>query len=67
MTILYQLTHIHAFASGRRDEKCIGVYLSRELAEAAMARATLQPGFADQPGNFQIQEYELDRDVPPES
>ena len=42
--------------------KVVGVYSSRELAEAAVERTRLLPGFADEPGGFTIEQYEVDRD-----
>lgn len=42
--------------------KVIGVYSSRQLAEAAMERTRILPGFADEPDGFTIDEYEIDKD-----
>ncbi|HVJ70715.1 MAG TPA: hypothetical protein VM531_04260 [Sphingomicrobium sp.] len=42
--------------------KVVGVYSSRELAEAAVERTRLLPGFADEPDGFTIEQYEVDRD-----
>ena len=42
--------------------KVVGVYSSRELAEAAEERTRLLPGFADEPDGFTIELYEVDRD-----
>jgi len=42
--------------------KVVGVYSSRELAEAAEERTRLLPGFADEPVGFTIEQYEVDRD-----
>ena len=42
--------------------KVVGVYSSRELAEAAEERTRLLPGFADEPDGFTIEQYEVDRD-----
>ena len=42
--------------------KVIGIYSSETLAEAAMQRAQVLPGFADQPDSFTIDRYEVDED-----
>jgi hypothetical protein len=47
---------------GDTDEKLIGVYRSREDAEAAIGRIGGQPGFRDAPGGFEIHEYVVGRD-----
>ena len=38
----------------------IGVYSSRDSAEAAISRLSLQPGFRDYPDCFDIRECDLD-------
>ena len=52
------IRHVH----GDEDEKLIGVYSTRENAEAATKRVAGKPGFADQPEGFEICPYELDVD-----
>ena len=42
--------------------KVIGIYSSKELAEAAEERARLLPGFAEEPDGFTIERYEVDQD-----
>lgn len=42
--------------------KVIGIYSSEALAEAAVQRTRVLPGFADEPDGFAIQRYELDKD-----
>ena len=42
--------------------KVIGLYSSRVMAEEAMERARVQPGFAQEPEGFTIEQYELDKD-----
>ena len=42
--------------------KVIGIYSSKDLAEAAEARARLLPGFAEEPDGFTIEQYEIDED-----
>ena len=40
----------------------IGVYSSRENAQAAIGRLSQAPGFSDALAGFHIDEYELDKD-----
>ena len=42
--------------------KVVGIYTSRSLAEAAEVRSRQLPGFADEPGGFTIEQYEVDHD-----
>ena len=44
------------------DVKLIGVYSSRAAAEAAILRASKQPGFSKSINGFNIDEYEIDKD-----
>ena len=62
MAKVYVLQHTHEMAGGTEDVKLIGVYSSREKAQAAIARLGSAPGFADAISGFQIDEYPIDRD-----
>lgn len=42
--------------------KVIGIYTSRQLAEAALERARVLPGFCDEPEGFTIEQYDIDQD-----
>jgi hypothetical protein len=42
--------------------KVIGIYSSRKLAQAALERTRLLPGFSDEPDGFTIEQYEVDKD-----
>ncbi|QIK96900.1 hypothetical protein G7076_11135 [Sphingomonas sp. HDW15A] len=42
--------------------KVIGIYSSLDLAEAAAARARTLPGFINEPHDFTVHRYELDKD-----
>lgn len=42
--------------------KVVGIYSSREMAENAMERARLLPGFAEEPEGFTIDQYVIDKD-----
>lgn len=57
MRIVFVLHHGHA-----ETAKLIGIYHSREGAEAAIARLTNVPGFRDDFAGFAIDEYRLDQD-----
>lgn len=60
--VVYVLQHEYEAASGSDEVKLIGVYRSRERAEAAAERLRSQPGFVDHPDGFCIDEYALDGD-----
>jgi hypothetical protein len=48
------------------DEECVkllGVYSSRERAEARIEEARGWPGFRDHPDQFEVSEYQVDRDA----
>jgi len=59
VTSVYVLQHVHSFEDGTEDVKFVGVYSSRETAQAAIEHA---PGFSDAPTGFHIDEYQLDKD-----
>jgi hypothetical protein len=42
--------------------KVIGIYSSKALAEAAIERTRILPGFAEEPDSFTIDQYEVDKD-----
>jgi hypothetical protein len=42
--------------------KVIGIYSSRALAEEALERTRVLPGFVEEPEGFIIEQYEIDRD-----
>lgn len=42
--------------------KVIGIYSSRALAEEALERTRVLPGFDEEPDGFTIDQYEIDRD-----
>ena len=62
MASVFVLQHVHSREDGVEDVKFIGVYSSREKAQAAMARLGRLSGFADAPDGFHIDEYRLDQD-----
>lgn len=62
MTKVYVLQHVHSLNDGAEDVKFVGVYSSRESAQAAMARLRLVPGFSETPAGFHIDEYQVDKD-----
>jgi hypothetical protein len=62
MASVFVLQHVHAREDGVEDVKLIGVYSSREKAEAAVARLGRLPGFADAPDGFHVDEYRVDQD-----
>ena len=62
MKVVYVLQHVHSLGDGEEDVKLIGVYSSREHAQAAIARLRQAPGFSDAPAGFYIDEYQVDKD-----
>jgi hypothetical protein len=53
----------HSYGLDGCDEtKLIGVYSSREQADAAVLRASALPGFSGRPDGFSCDEYDLDID-----
>lgn len=62
MPSVFLVQHVHAFEDGEEDIKIIGIYTSRELAQAAVARSRPLLGFRDTPEGFEISQYDLDSD-----
>ncbi len=62
MPSVFVLQHGHPTRDDVEDVKLIGVYSSREKAQAAIARLVLAPGFSDAPDGFHIDEYRVDQD-----
>ncbi len=59
---VYVLQHVHELEDGAEDVKFIGVYSSRENAEAAIIRLAQAPGFSEAVAGFHIDEYQVDKD-----
>ena len=62
MTRVYVLQHEYELENGVENVKLIGVYSTRQNAEAAIERLRAQAGFSSYPDGFCIDEYSLDRD-----
>lgn len=62
MESVFLLWHVHEFPNREDDEKLIGVYASRADAIAAIERVRTQPGFAEHPEGFLVDEYEIGKD-----
>lgn len=62
MTRVYVLQHVHSVEDGAEEVKFIGVYSSRENAQAAITRLGQAPGFSDALAGFHIDEYQVDKD-----
>jgi hypothetical protein len=54
MASVFVLQHVHTREDGVEDVKFIGVYSSREKAQAAVTRLSHLPGFVDVPDGFNI-------------
>ena len=62
MTKVYVLQHVHSLDDGEEDVKFIGVYSSRENAQAAIIRLGTVSGFSEALDGFHIDEYQMDKD-----
>ena len=62
MASVFVLQHVRSREDGAEDVKFIGVYSSREKAQAAVARLGRLPGFAEAKDGFHIDEYRVDQD-----
>lgn len=61
--IVFMLEHVHEFEDGRDDTKFIGLFSTRERAQAALALIEDKPGFRDRPYGFAIWECEVDSEA----
>jgi hypothetical protein len=62
MATVFVLQHVHTFEDGTEDIKFIGVYSSRDNADAAVARLGRQPGFSEAREGFRVDQYRVDED-----
>jgi hypothetical protein len=60
---VYLLEHLHEFEDGHEETKIIGIFSTREKAQAALDRVRDQPGFRERPEGFDISENEVDPDI----
>jgi hypothetical protein len=60
--VVYVVEHIHLIDDEQEDIKMIGVYSTQALAEQAIARLCVQPGFRDTPEGFHASRYTIDED-----
>lgn len=58
----YILHHCHTMDDESEDVKLLGVYSSKDVAEAAIVRFRERPGFRKSQEGFSIDEYTIDRD-----
>ena len=61
MTSVFILHHSYGVADDE-EVKLIGVYATREDAEAAVRRLAQQPGFRDYQSGFHVNQYEIGKD-----
>jgi hypothetical protein len=45
--MVFSLEHVHVFDDDSEDVKLIGIYSTKEKAQAARERVSYQPGFCD--------------------
>lgn len=62
MDAVFLLFHVRSDDEYGDDAKLIGVYRTKENAEAAEERLTGRPGFVDHPDGWTIDCYVLDKD-----
>ena len=63
MKSVFLLAHTHHMPDGNDDEKLLGVYSSRKLAELKRDnKYSILPGFSEPDGEFVIDEYVIDQD-----
>lgn len=60
--LVYLLSHTRVRGDGTEDDKLLGVYSTRDMAEARITSASALPGFRDTPDGFEISEYTVDQD-----
>jgi hypothetical protein len=63
MTRVFLLWHSRDKSDDNTDDKLVGVYSSREAAEAAIQRKLTFPSFRDHPDGFVVDSYTIDRDA----
>ncbi|MBM3611258.1 MAG: hypothetical protein FJX18_07065 [Alphaproteobacteria bacterium] len=59
---IYLVNHDHVFPHGQTCSQLIGMAASLEEAEAVVEKYKKLPGFCEQPDNFFIKEFEVDKD-----
>lgn len=59
---VFLLQHAHEKDDGEEDVKTVGIYSTRQLAEEAIERMRVQPGFKDAPDGFHINRYRVNED-----
>jgi hypothetical protein len=59
---VFVVQHVHEQEDGEEDVKMIGVYSSQSVAQEAVTRLSIQPGFCDLPQGFCIDRYSVDQD-----
>ena len=62
MPSVFVLQHVHSTEDDAEDVKFLGVYSSRENAQAAMVRLGHDPGFSEARDGFHVDEYQIDQD-----
>ena len=61
MASVYVLFHTHHISEDEDDDKLLGIYSSRDLAENKIETLYKKtPGFSEENGEFIVSEYEVD-------
>jgi hypothetical protein len=59
---VFLVQHVHILDDGEEDVTVIGIYSTSEMAQRAVQRLRLRPGFSDAPDGFSIDLYWVDQD-----
>ena len=62
MNSVYLVQHVHTIDEDEENVKTIGIYSTRQIAQEAIARISLQEGFRDALDGFHVDKYKLDED-----
>jgi len=63
MSVVFLLWHSRETDGGETDNKLVGVYSTRNAAEAAIERKLALSGFRDHSDGFAVDPYTVDRDA----
>jgi hypothetical protein len=59
---VFVVQHARPKPNDEEDVKFIGVYSTRENADAAIKRLKKEPGFSEYPDEFHVDKYDVDVD-----
>ncbi len=59
---VFVVQHVHSKGEDEEDVKMIGIYSSLTLANEAIERLNLQPGFKENSDGFHVDAYRINKD-----